>query len=96
MQMFSICVCAGYAYRWHMDMSSLCFVVSFSADPISVSPGSSCTTPAIFGPETQNALLRKTDYLLYVVLLPLFLTRRTGPEKTALLIPCPWYTSGKS
>ncbi|HHH2995714.1 TPA: hypothetical protein ACPZXP_004027, partial [Citrobacter freundii] len=68
------------------------FFLFLREDPKKASPGSSCTTPAIFGPETQNALLRKTDYLLYVVLLPLFLTRRTGPEKTALLIPCPWYT----
>ena len=89
--MSGICRCGAYGYAVHILLSHFS-----TADPKNTSPGSSCTTPAIFGPETQNALLRKTDYLLYVVLLPLFLTRRTGPEKTALLIPCPWYTSGKS
>ncbi|EQA2664111.1 TPA: hypothetical protein ACI7LL_004820, partial [Escherichia coli] len=53
-------------------------------------------TPAHCGQETLHMPLIQLNYLLYVVLIPLSLTRRAGPEKTASLIPCAWYTSGKS
>ncbi|HFU7677422.1 TPA: hypothetical protein ACH7AQ_004935, partial [Escherichia coli] len=66
------------------------------ADPVSGGYGSSFHTPAHCGQETLHMPLIQLNYLLYVVLIPLSLTRRAGPEKTASLIPCAWYTSGKS
>lgn len=65
------------------------------ADPVSGYPGSSLSPSARSGEKTQNVPLGQLCILLYVVLTPLSLTRRTGPEKTALFIPSPWYTSGK-
>ncbi|HFW5147398.1 TPA: hypothetical protein ACISZ9_004746 [Salmonella enterica subsp. enterica serovar Potsdam] len=59
----------------------------FCGDPKKASPGSSSDAPARSGEKTQDVPLDQMHILLYVVLTPLSLTRRTGPEKTALLIP---------
>ncbi|EEH0276833.1 hypothetical protein GRJ90_005210 [Salmonella enterica] len=39
--------------------------------------------------------LRLRRFHLYVVFYPGRVTRRAGPEKTGVVIPSPWYTSGK-
>lgn len=46
-------------------------------------------------PLTQDVPLRQLRFLLYVVFLPCPVTARSPPEKGALLILSPWYTSGK-
>ncbi|WP_420478401.1 hypothetical protein, partial [Klebsiella pneumoniae] len=45
-------------------------------------------------PLTQDVPLRQLRFLLYVVSLPCPVTARSPPEKGALLILSPWYTSG--
>ena len=45
-------------------------------------------------PLTQDVPLRQLRFLLYVVFLPFPVTARSPPEKGALLILSPWYTSG--
>ncbi|MGV4308382.1 hypothetical protein ACV8V6_26225 [Citrobacter portucalensis] len=56
-------------------------------DPKKGSSGSDSAPPARSGPETQHMPLYQRNYLLYVVLIPLYLTRFSGAEKTASLIP---------
>ncbi|EPL9737286.1 hypothetical protein L3182_005136, partial [Citrobacter freundii] len=56
-------------------------------DPKKGSLGSFLHTPAHCGQETQHMPLYQRNYLLYVVLIPLYLTRFSGAEKTASLIP---------
>lgn len=78
----AICRCQAYGYAQHMYTS-----LFFKEDPEKGSPGSSSDAPARSGEKTQDVPLGQMYILLYVVLTPLSLTRRTGPEKTALLIP---------
>ena len=58
-----------YADARHMDMSCLYSFPLLREDPRKLVPDLPVATPAIFGRKHKMHLLRKTDYLLYVVLL---------------------------
>jgi hypothetical protein len=66
-----------------------------SIDPKTLSSGSSLQPPARCGAETQYVPLYQLIFHLYVVFLTCSVSRRTAPDIAALLIPSPWYTSGK-
>ncbi|EOZ4641714.1 hypothetical protein ACQRKX_004738, partial [Enterobacter cloacae] len=54
------------------------------------------TAPARCGEETQHVPLPQLLMTLYVVFRTLIVTCCPAADIAALLIPSPWYTSGKS
>ncbi|ACI12043.1 hypothetical protein KPK_A0170 (plasmid) [Klebsiella variicola] len=47
------------------------------------------------GPATQYVAVLSADSEAICCVLPRHVTARSPPENAALLIPSPWYTSGK-
>ncbi|ECD4598910.1 hypothetical protein E0980_24105 [Salmonella enterica subsp. enterica serovar Waycross] len=70
-------------------------ILSFS-DPKKGSSGSSilATPSGAHSPQHVPPIWRQ--FHLHIVLFRYRVTRRAGPEKTGVVIPSLWYTSGKS